>query len=79
MCAVSHQSIKDEAVFKEGLKRAVDPIQMESLCWYGNIPDYVKEFYDLHRIVKMQSRNELVNKLKNLNCDSITNQMSFDL
>ena len=76
VCAVSHQGIKDETVFKEGLKKAVDTIQMESLCWYGSIPAYVKEFYDLHRIVKMQTRNELINKLKNQN--SFTKQLTLD-
>ena len=77
VCAVSHQGVEDETIFKEGLKRAVDIVQMESLCWYGKIPDYVKEFYDLHRIVRMQTRNELINKLKVQN--STTKQLLFDL
>lgn len=63
VCAVSHQGIKDEQTFKDGLKKAVDTIQMEKLCWLGNIPEYIKGFYDLNRIIRIQTRNELLQKL----------------
>ncbi len=60
ICAVSHQGIQNEQIFREGLETAVEKIRMENLCWLGNIPDYVKEFYDLKRIIKMQTRTELL-------------------
>lgn len=60
VCAVSHQGIKDEKIFMEGLEAAIDKIQMENICWLGNIPDYVSKFYDTARIVKMQPRGELL-------------------
>ena len=56
--------VKDERIFKEGLETAVEKIRMENLCWLGNIPDYVKEFYDLKRIIKIQTRTELLQMLK---------------
>lgn len=65
VCAVSHQGIQNEQIFREGLETAVEKIRMENLCWLGNIPDYVKEFYDLKRIIKMQTRTELLKILGN--------------
>ena len=64
ICAVSHQGIQNERIFREGLETAVEKIRMENLCWLGNIPEYVKEFYDLNRIIKMQTRTELLQMLK---------------
>ena len=64
ICAVSHQGVKDERIFKEGLETAVEKIRMENLCWLGDIPDYVKEFYDLKRIIEIQTRTELLQMLK---------------
>ncbi len=69
VCAVSHQGVKDEHIFKEGLETAVEKIRMENLCWLGNIPWYVKEFYDLKRIIKMQTRTELLQMLKRQKAD----------
>ena len=65
VCAVSHQGIQNEQIFREGLATAVEKIRMENLCWLGNIPEYVKEFYDLKRIIKMQTRTELLKILGN--------------
>lgn len=64
VCAVSYQGIQEESIFKEGLKRAIDKIQMDYICWYGSIPPYLKEFYDPYRIIKMQTRTDLMNKIK---------------
>ena len=64
ICAVSHQGVQYERIFREGLETAVEKIRMESLCWLGNIPDYVKEFYDLKRIIEIQTRTELLQMLK---------------
>jgi len=64
VCAVSYQGIQEDFIFREGLKRAIDKIQMDYICWYGLIPPYIKEFYDPYRIIKMQSRNELIKKVK---------------
>ena len=69
VCAVSHQGVKDEKIFREGLETAIDRIKMEQLCWLGNIPDYVKEFYDFERIIKMQTRTELLHLLEKRNAE----------
>lgn len=60
VCAVSHQGVKDEEIFREGLATAIDKIQMENICWLGDVPTYVTKFYDIARIVKMQPRRELL-------------------
>lgn len=59
-CAVSSQSIKDEKTFREGFIYSINKIQPEHLCWYGIVFDWVKEYYDLKRIVKMQTRTQLI-------------------
>lgn len=62
--AVSHQSIRDEKVFKDGILYAIRAINPSNICWYGFIPAYMGEWYDLQKIVRMQTRFQLVKWLK---------------
>lgn len=61
---VSAQSIKNPIIFEKGFRVGIDMIQPDFLCWYGNIPDFVKEVYDLNRIIKIQTRTDLLKLLK---------------
>lgn len=61
--AISHQGVKDESIFRQGLLYAIDTIQCEAICWYGNIPEYVSKYYDTEKIISMQSRYALVSSL----------------
>ena len=62
--AVSHQSIRDEKVFRDGILYAIRAINPSNICWYGSIPAYMGEWFDLQKIVRMQTRFQLVKCLK---------------
>lgn len=58
--AVSSQGVKDDEVFKNGFIRAIEKIEPENICWYGKIYDWADEYYDSAKIIKMQTRTQLV-------------------
>lgn len=67
---ISAQGVKEWSVFEEGFKVGVDLIQPENLCWYGTIPLFVSKYYDLSRIIQMNSRTSLVKRIKTKNCEN---------
>ena len=75
ICAVSSQAIEDKETFREGFCCAIDKIQPEQLCWYGNVFDWVKDYYDLNRIVKMQTRTQLIRQKNQM----VLNEQQQDL
>ena len=62
--AVSSQAVEDIEVFKKGFIRAVEMIEPENICWYGTAYDWVSEYYDVSKIVKMQTRTQLIRHKK---------------
>lgn len=64
MVAVSHQGVTDDKTFKSGLLRAIDTIQSEAICWYGNIPEYISRYYDMEKIVRMETRYTLLSTIR---------------
>lgn len=62
--AVSSQAIKDVSVFRKGLVHAIKIIEPENICWYGQVYDWVGEYYDVSKIVKMQTRTQLIRQKK---------------
>lgn len=63
--AVSSQGIEDLEIFKNGLIYGIEKIEPDYICWYGSIPEYLHTYYDLHRIIKMQTRTQLLNMKEN--------------
>lgn len=62
--AVSSQAVEDIEVFKKGFIRAVEMIEPENICWYGTVYDWVAKYYDVSKIVKMQTRTQLIRHKK---------------
>lgn len=62
--AVSSQAIEDIQAFENGIRAGIDMIQPDYICWYGKIFEFMHKYYDLHRIVKMQKRSELIKQYK---------------
>lgn len=58
--AISAQGIEDLETFKKGLIYGIKKIEPDYICWYGNIFDFVKDFYDETKIIKMQTRSQLI-------------------
>lgn len=58
--AVSSQAVEDVGVFKKGFAKAVAMIAPEYICWYGNVYDWVADYYDVSRIIRMQTRTQLI-------------------
>ena len=58
--AVSSQAVKDEQTFEKGIRTGIDMIQPESICWLGPIFNFMKKYYYLNKIIKMQTRTELL-------------------
>ena len=75
--SVSHQGIADEQVFRNGICEAIDRIEPETICWYGNIPGYMAQYYDLNRIVSMQTRSKLVSAVQRRQEDVMSSQLCF--
>ena len=73
--AVSSQAVEDVEVFKKGFTRAVEMIEPENICWYGTVYDWVGQYYDVSRIVKMQTRTQLIRQKQIIK----ENQNCFDL
>lgn len=74
--AISHQAVKNEKIFKVGFVLAIEKIQPSAICWYGNIPEYVKDYYDESKIIKMQMRTKLIN-IKNVADKNIFQECLF--
>lgn len=68
VCAVSSQAVGNQETFRRGFVRAVETVLPEYVCWYGRVFDWVKEYYDPHRIVKMQTRTELIRQKRLRDC-----------
>ena len=62
--SVSSQSVKDIQTFENGIRVAIDMIQPDNICWNGKIFEFMAKYYDLHRIIKMQTRSELMTMYK---------------
>ncbi len=60
--AVSSQAIKNSEVFRKGFCQAIKIIEPGNICWYGKIFDWVKEYYNPEKIVKMQTRSQLIKR-----------------
>ena len=60
--AVSSQAIENTEVFKKGFCQAIKMIEPENICWYGKIFDWAGEYYDTAKIVKMQTRSQLIKR-----------------
>lgn len=58
--AVSSQAVEGVNVFKKGFVQAVKTIEPQNICWYGNVFDWVADYYDVSKIVKMQTRTQLI-------------------
>ena len=69
--AVSSQGIKDIVLFENGIRTGIDMIQPEFICWYGEVFDFMDKYYDKNRIIKMQTRTDLLKMYKqSLFCES---------
>lgn len=33
------------------------------ICWYGSIPEYMADYYDIKKIIRMQTRAKLMRRL----------------
>ena len=64
IAAVSSQGVQDMATFENGIRYGIDKIQPDYICWYGKVFDFMDKYYDLHRIIKMQKRSELIKQYK---------------
>lgn len=62
--AVSSQGVSDVDTFEKGIRAGIEMIQPDYICWYGKVFDFMHKYYDLHRIVKMQKRSELIKQYK---------------
>ena len=60
--AVSSQAIENVEIFKKGFIRAVQTIEPEHICWYGNVYDWVNDYYDTSKIIQMQTRTQLIHR-----------------
>lgn len=58
--AVSSQAVEGVNVFKKGFVQAVKTIEPQNICWYGNVFDWVADYYNVSKIVKMQTRTQLI-------------------
>lgn len=58
--AVSSQAVRDIAAFEDGIRAGIDIIQPDYICWYGRVFGFMAKYYDMSRIVKMQTRTELL-------------------
>ena len=67
--AVSAQAVEDAAAFERGIRAAIDIIQPDYICWYGKVFDFMEKYYDTHRIVRMQTRTELL-RMYQKKCDT---------
>lgn len=67
--AVSSQAVSDIQIFENGIRAGIDIIQPDYICWYGKIFDFMGKYYDLDKIVKMQTRTELLQLYKGKNRD----------
>lgn len=65
--AVSSQGVEDQQTFENGIRVAIDTIQPEYICWYGKVFDFMKNYYDKSRIIKMQPRRQLMKMIKEKN------------
>lgn len=61
---VSSQGVIDWENFEDGIKTGIEMIHPDFLCWYGKIPEFINKYYDLNKIVQMQTRTELLKELK---------------
>ena len=61
--AVSSQGVEDLEAFTNGLQTAIEIIQPERICWYGKIYNFVSEYYDKSKIIKIQTRTQLLSML----------------
>lgn len=76
--AVSSQGVEDLQTFENGIRVGIDMIQPDYICWYGRIFDFMSKYYDSHRIIKMQTRTELLKMYKTqLNNENSRQQLLF--
>ena len=61
--AVSHQAVTNEEIFQDGILYAIQKINPEMICWYGSIPEYMADYYDIKKIIRMQTRAKLMRRL----------------
>lgn len=62
--AVSSQAISNPDVFEKGIRYGIDLVQPDYICWYGKVFDFMAKYYDCSRIVRMQTRTDLLQDLK---------------
>ncbi|MCR5124027.1 MAG: DUF4417 domain-containing protein [Treponema sp.] len=74
--AVSSQGVKDISIFENGIRVGIDMIQPDQICWYGKVFDFMEKYYDTHRIVKMQTRSDLL-KMYKLKCENQDQALLF--
>lgn len=72
--SVSTVGVKDYGVFYDGLRKAIDLISPEEICWYGRVIDNIEDIYDKDKIIPMQSRRIIVAEKQFWN----SNQLRFD-
>ena len=60
--AVSSQAIENIEIFRKGFIQAVKLIEPENICWYGKVFDWISDYYDTSKIIRMQTRTQLINR-----------------
>lgn len=75
--AISYLGVKEKLTFKKGFLYAINHIQPGYICWYGYVPNYVKEYYDINRLVNMQTRGKLITMQKKKSIDKMMNNFDF--
>lgn len=66
---LTSHTVEDTAAFESGISAAIDMIQPDYICWYGKVFDFMEKYYDIHRIVRMQTRTELL-RMYQKKCDA---------
>lgn len=62
--AVSSQGVSDTTIFESGIRVGIDMIQPDYICWYGKVFNFMDRYYDKGRIIKMQTRTQLLKMYK---------------
>ena len=66
---LTSHTVEDTAAFERGIRAAIDMIQPDYICWYGRMFDFMGKYYDMRRIVRMQTRTELL-RMYQEKCDA---------
>ena len=72
--AVSSQAISNPDAFEKGIRYGIDLVQPDYICWYGKVFDFMSKYYDCSRIVRMQTRTDLLQELKKKECSCEVSQ-----